>query len=206
MGWIGDIVGAAAGAFSGGGVGILLRMGQGFLESREKAKEAERKEAIDQANHRRELETREFEMKHAAELRKQAADAAEELARIDAGRSLAAEDAETERETLKIGNTRFWSTDALAHADWTGGLNRLLMAIVNFLAGLVRPVVTFAVVAGYLHIKYLLFKAIPTATLTLTELNAAFAVVISPFDTSLIGTIVGFWFADRSLGKSARRK
>ena len=200
-------IGSVVGTFVGGpAVGIGLRMLQGVMDNKKEEKQADIREVSRQQEHRRELERQDFEIRNAKAIQEAATAEAEATARIDAGREMAAEDARTERETINYGNPSLWSKAALATTDWTGGFNRFLLAIVNFLGGLVRPVVTFVVVGGYFWMKWMLFQAAPVDTMTVAELSALFAIVWTAFDTQLIGTIVGFWFADRSLGKKNRGK
>ena len=194
------------GLFGGGGIGGILRLvGEGVTMLAKKQERAHERERED-AEHGREMQRLDFEMKHAAALRESRKEEAEELARLQAGAAAAEADAKAERASLAFGNSANWAKSALSAMDWTGAVNRLLLAVVNFVNGMVRGTVTYYFLGGYGYVKFLMVEAVLALGMTGFDQVDALLRVVTPFDTSLLGTIVGFWFMDRSLRKRIKEQ
>ena len=194
------------GLFGGGGIGGILRLvGEGvtmFAKKQERAHERER----EADEHSREMERSAFEMKHAAAMRESRREEAEALERERSGQAMAEADAKAEMASLNFGNTTLWAKTALAARDWTGAVNRLLLAIVNFINGMVRGTVTYYFLGGYGYVKFLMVEAVLALGMTGFDKVDALLRIITPFDTSMLGTLVGFWFMDRSLRKRIKEQ
>ena len=193
-------------SLSGGGVGGILRLiGEGvtmWAKKQEVAHERQR----DDDEHQREMERLKFEMDNAEKIRADRLEAAEEADRIAAGAQMAESDAAAEKASLNFGNPALWPSGALGATDWSGAFNRFLLAIVNFVNGMVRGSVTYYYLGGYGAIKFIMFESVVEMGLRGQEKVDALLMVVTPFDTTLLGTIVGFWFMDRSLRKRIKEQ
>ena len=194
------------GLFGGGGIGGILRLGGELVTMFAKRQEFAQERERDADEHDREMKRADFEMKHAAAMRESRREEAEALERTRAGAAVAEADAKAEMASLDFGNAALWAKSALAARDWTGAMNRLLLAIVNFVNGMVRGTVTYYFVGGYGYVKFLMVEAVLALGMTGFDKVDALLRVITPFDTTLLGTIIGFWFMDRSLRKRIKEQ
>lgn len=80
-----------------------------------------------------------------------------------------------------------------------------VFSIVDFLNGLVRPLVTFAIVGLYVAQKWARFELMKTATGAHFDWAAATARLWDETDYQVLMLVLGFWFGSRLLSKLKAR-
>lgn len=132
------------------------------------------------------------------------ADNEHELAMVDKQIALAAAQSENKRAEIAA------QTDANTETAWSGGLLETLkgmaqptgVAWIDALSASVRPILTY----WWCLLLYGSAKtiAIVVAFQSHAPLTAFIPLLVTDFDRSVIGSILGFWFVDRALRKMGR--
>jgi hypothetical protein len=71
-----------------------------------------------------------------------------------------------------------------------------MLATVSVASAAVRPAVTYLVVAFYIAYKIALWQQLEAVAWTENMIT-----FYTPFDSSVLGTILGFWFVSREIAK-----
>ena len=176
------------GIFTGGASGVVgmgLRLVQGFMANRAKAKARQ----LD-------LEQTKLDQAHELNLQKQELEARAQIADAHAREALQISEAEVTAETLKIG----------IPTQPKGFFGDLFNGIAAFANTMVRPSATYLLLGiwTFVILQYLLAwtsvnAGTPNAWLELAKiLNQEFHL------SNYVGLILGFWFADRSIRKEVK--